>query len=825
VGWDFDGTSVTVEIAPDDGLWSDSPTWVDITEYVRDILIMATSGRTSNIDQSQPGSLQVVVDNTARTFDGAYGPAYVTFNGAVSNSWTCPDSADFAGAGALDVRFAYAPTDWTPAGADTIIGQYGAAGQRSWRVVVTTAGYLQLTTSTNGTAVTSRDGGIQVSAVNGQPMACRVVWSNVTGETSYYCKRTTPARAVADCQSDDDWITAGVTDTGVTHTLWNSTESVMVGLSGDNTAPAGGALYYVQASSDLGSGVVWWPKDAASDAATSWVSSVTGETWTKVGTANTVTAQGTYYGRLGAGTPIRVTATRSATDYPMWYGYVRRTPQAYPMYGLDATVMIEATDSLGWLQDMMAPGSPAEFDVYGLAEGHFWGLHEPLNTFDAMDSLGALNATWTGARTAGLPTQTGAPGLTTSALNSTVRLIAPGEIGVDLGTACQLRFEVATTSPSDVFRVVVSDGTNTAAVCFGIGGVWYVQAPGAASAQVMATRLDAGRYTIELGYVGAFFSVSVNGIPVELTGATTTAVSIANALHVVGIGATISDIYCGSGLSAGSSMTQSGGAGDTTVARLANLMSLVGMIGLTPALVDFPSPTTTTLGPTALGVSWGELVRQVGTAEQGRIYVSRDGLLTFRSRTWTRTDTTTTTSQATFGDDTGQAPYSGITISPADRTDIINDCTVTLPSGASGRWQDDASIRAYGARPTSFASSAQSSSEAQALARHITGLRAWPKVRVTALELNPLGNTDVWTQVMTRVIGDRVTVVRTPATGEPITAAVTVEQMTHRISRTGTWTTTIQLAEAPPTAAEAGHWTVGDAVLGLIGNGWVTIPY
>ncbi len=94
------------------------------------------------------------------------------------------------------------------------------------------------------------------------------------------------------------------------------------------------------------------------------------------------------------------------------------------------------------------------------------------------------------------------------------------------------------------------------------------------------------------------------------------------------------------------------------------------------------------------------------------------------------------------------------------------------------------------------------------------------------MTLNPLGTSAVWTQVLNRQIGDRVTVKRRPTdtlTGgtatEPISAQVTWEQVTHSISRNGTWTTRVQLAEAQPTAAEAGYLTLDDPVLGVLDAG------
>lgn len=816
MAWDFDGTSVTVEIAPDDGLWAETPTWVDISAYVRDIPVMASSGRTSDIDQTQPGQLEVICSNRDRTFDTAYGPASVAWPGTTGNYWSTPDDAAFSGAGELDVRFAYAADDWTPTNVDTIIGQYGASGQRSWRVGINTSGYLQLITSANGTTLSTRDSGVRVAAVDGQVMACRVTWDNATGETRYYIKRTTVARCVQDARSDSGWMQLGATDTGVTHTLHNSTEAVTVGAQADGNSSADGALYYVQAATAIDGtpAVVWWPKDAASTAATSWVSSETGETWTQTG-STTVKVQGTYFGRLLPGTPIRVYATRSGTDYPLWSGYLRRAPMAYPSVGLDAEVRLQATDTLGWLQDMPAPESPSQWGYD--APGSFWGLHEQVNVLEVSDSLGTNPGTWSGVRSAGGVTQPGAPSLTTSRLTGGVYVVVPDVMPWDFTDGCYLSFNVYIASPTDTFRVFVSDGSNTIGINYGAGdGGYYTQSLAAANAIEFPERLTVGAHTFTMYQLGlpAFDGVLADG-------ATRALFSTTSGMIVGGVGATVSDIACTLAPAFITFDGPHGGAGQTTVERLT---SITESVNLPAALCDFPASTSTYLGPTALGVTWGELVRQCAPAEQGRLYVDGDGVLVFRSKAWVWTDTASTTSQATFGE--SEVPYVDITISPADRSDVINDCTVTLPNGSAGRYVDSESVTANGRRGQSFAAPMSSPADAQSLARHIVGLRAWPRTRITSMTLNPRSASNVWAQVLERQIGDRVTVIRRPTdtlTGgtatEPNTAQVTWEQVTHSISRNGTWTARVQLAEAQPTAAEAGYLTLDDSVLGVLDAG------
>lgn len=834
MAWDFDGTSVTVEIAPDDVLWTELPTWVDITDYVRDIPTMTLSGRTNELEQAQPGVLEVVVDNRDRVFDLAYGPASVTFGGATGNYWSCPDDASFSGASALDVRFGYAADAWDgTSGVDCIAAQYGASGNRSWRVAIDASGYLQLLTSNNGTTLSTRDSGVRVSAVAGQTMACRILWTNAgAGTTTYQIKRSSPSRVVADCQSNDGWLTIG-TSTGVTHTLYNSTDVIAVGATSDGFSTAKGAIYYVQAAvTENGSPeFVYWPKDAASTSATSWVSSETGETWSKNGTGSVVRIQGTYYGRLTPGTPIRVYATRSAVDYPLFYGYLRRVNQSYPSQGMNATATISATDSIGFLQDSLAPATPAQFAAG--AASHFWGLHEGQNVADAADSIGTAPGQWSAPRQPGAITQTGAPNLATSLLNPGAYLIVPQVMEWDLADdGVALTAELYLDSLAATFRILFSDGTNTGGIVYGVGGSYLIQDPSAATAEVVLSRLAPGRHTLTYEAIAGTMVVTVDGAPLVTSG-TTTLTSTTVGLYIDGTEATVSDVSLGTYLPATTGgIGQEGGAGQSTGERMVSLTNLSGVYVLTPELVDLTTDRTSFLGPTALGVSWWELMRQCVTVEQGRCYVAPDGKLTYRSRLWMWTATEATTSQATFGDSTGEVPYADLQIEPGDRNQVINAVTVTMPDGSSGQYVDTVSVAAYGRRAASFQAPCSSATDAANLARYIVGLRSHPTTRVTGLTLRPRGATTVWAEVLGRSIGDRITVKRRPTDTlsggtptEPIAVQVVIERISHRIMRDGTWTTTLLTAPPPPTAAEGGYWTVGDAVLGLIGNGMVTIPY
>ncbi len=66
-------------------------------------------------------------------------------------------------------------------------------------------------------------------------------------------------------------------------------------------------------------------------------------------------AAGPYFGNLLPRKQIRITATWSAVDYAMYYGFVKGWPQSFRAAGKDALVTIDAVDGLAWLAGTALP--------------------------------------------------------------------------------------------------------------------------------------------------------------------------------------------------------------------------------------------------------------------------------------------------------------------------------------------------------------------------------------------------------------------------------------------------------------------------------------
>lgn len=82
-------------------------------------------------------------------------PGWVDFSGATGNDLSAPDAAALDIVGDLTLVAHIIPDDWTPSAQQTIIGKWGAAGQRSYELCLATTGALIFQWSVAGTTIAS----------------------------------------------------------------------------------------------------------------------------------------------------------------------------------------------------------------------------------------------------------------------------------------------------------------------------------------------------------------------------------------------------------------------------------------------------------------------------------------------------------------------------------------------------------------------------------------------------------------------------------------------------------------------------------------------
>lgn len=177
--------------------------------------------------------------------------------------------------------------------------------------------------------------------------------------------------------------------------------------------------------------------------------------------------------------------------------------------------------------------------------------------------------------------------------------------------------------------------------------------------------------------------------------------------------------------------------------------------------------------------------------EQNYFYCDGLGRITWPSRQELITTTTSNTSQATFTDAAGAGGlhYASLLYDKSE-LDVYNDVSVTRNNGTTQRVTDPASKKKFLPQSFTLSGTLQSSdNDANDCANWILAHHKDPPNRIIGITFEPLGDTTLMIQCLSRKIMDRVTVVRT-VNGTTISNEFIIEGIQHEASVTGIWVTT-----------------------------------
>jgi hypothetical protein len=210
--------------------------------------------------------------------------------------------------------------------------------------------------------------------------------------------------------------------------------------------------------------------------------------------------------------------------------------------------------------------------------------------------------------------------------------------------------------------------------------------------------------------------------------------------------------------------------------------------------VDFPigqrniSTGTQTLGGASAftvdeGTNTLDYCNQINLAEQGRLFMARDGDLTFQPRI----GNTLSASVADFHDDNTNIPYDSVGITfEADQ--VVNRAAVAIRGGTQEVAEDLASQAKYFIQTTSITDSLlHNDTAALALANYL--LEAEPEARYTSLGTNLNKLTTAQRDTVAVIdIGDTITIEKSFASGTGTTELaqeLAVEGVEHTITVSG----------------------------------------
>ena len=560
---------------------------------------------------------------------------------------------------------------------------------------------------------------------------------------------------------------------------------------------------------------------------------------------------GPLYGNILPEKRVRILASYNSTQYVIFDGFVDGWPQEWLDFGKDAKVQLSATDGFKVLAQAELPSSMYEMVVATDKPTHWWKLDETSGT-TAIDS-------GYGTRTSG--TYVGGPTLNSAGLvaydgsrtsvnfdgnNDAVTFASNSEVfsssvytieawcssssalsqtifgagGVEGGVADSVntRAAVAITSTGNFFRFQILDATTTT-----ITGTSVVND---GAAHWVAVRRDDP--SIDLLVDGASeatgsrtATLPAGSRPPQISGRPEPVVMFVGKIgHVlvwdgrVLTAAQLTDHY-----NAG----KNGLTGESTGTRVRRVLDYAGWPGFalsTSADRDLDTGSSTVGAVDLSGSTALDYLQTLHDTEQGQMYMGLDSALSsdsvfkfvWRQRHALITASRSNTSQATFSD-TGSLRYADLELS-YDETKVYNESRVTRSGGAEQTATDATSQTKYFKR--SYERSGLLYSSDNDSFDHATwAINRYknPSTRVEAVIIKPLDSpANLWPQVLSREIGDRITVTRSSISKEVI-----IEGIEHDYDGED-WTTTFRCSPA-----DLGpYWLLDDSTFSVLDT--TTIP-
>ena len=234
--------------------------------------------------------------------------------------------------------------------------------------------------------------------------------------------------------------------------------------------------------------------------------------------------------------------------------------------------------------------------------------------------------------------------------------------------------------------------------------------------------------------------------------------------------------------------------GNTTTQRLDSLLAMADWMSDGET---FSTATSTVQGIDTQNDTLLSALKECETADQGRLFCDRSGLVKFISHNEMAVNSTFNTSQRTFGDGTGELPYLDLEFTYNDQL-IYNRTIVARREGATAVVNDTTSQGQYFIRTDSLSGLINNTDEAMDdIARVRLATYKQPQLRIEQMRFSPRRLTSMYAATITDDIGTRITVKRRPqGVGSVISKELIVEGITHDIG-ISSWVTTYNLSPAP----------------------------
>lgn len=246
--------------------------------------------------------------------------------------------------------------------------------------------------------------------------------------------------------------------------------------------------------------------------------------------------------------------------------------------------------------------------------------------------------------------------------------------------------------------------------------------------------------------------------------------------------------------------------GDTSGGRVGRVLDAISW----PASLRDLDDGTSLLGPAQITTAKAlDYIQTVAATEAGMLFMTADGKVRLVGRTNMQTETAYNTSNATFGDSTGELDYQDI-VTSFDETLIYNSARVSRQGGITQQADDTTSQTSYLIRLIEESGLLmKTDGEAQDRADWRVLRYKDPLFRIDSIRVAPRKDTtNLYPQVLGRELGERIIVKRRPMAGTVISKELHIEAITHTVDASAqSWDTVYSLSPVDPVT----NWAIAGA--------------
>lgn len=520
---------------------------------------------------------------------------------------------------------------------------------------------------------------------------------------------------------------------------------------------------------------------------------------------------GPYFGDLNPMVPVRVQATYSGTTYTMFYGFVTGWPTVYNQSNTDAVSSVTAVDATRLLANLPLAESAYVSAVLDSSPVYYWPLQDGA-LLTQVDVVANREIEFWSAIATDLPTNyksdypidapnmfDGVGLIDTDAISWPQRHIeywfdaSKGNANIAFFKSSSNYIRIRPSVAGNYIEVSYFDADNNQYLAPGGGGT-----NGYRFAYTNWNQFG-NRLGVAIVGGGAYLFANGNTYLRALTVGTSSGATGYDPIRIEGYAlshvvvypeaASFSDALAG--MNARYAVGLSSYSGESSSARLSRVLDEVSWPS---AWRDIESGVQQVgaYRPESLAVS--RYFPQVDGAEQGSLFVNREGDVEFRSRT-----TAEGTSIVGLFDDGGvDLPFANVSVD-AHTVDAIRNNVIVNYANGSVTSTDAGSVAAYGqATQTIDAKLIDDPAVAQSIGDNLLARTKDPRTRITRLDVNVRTDPANIVPVVTALdLSDDVTVSLTPTgVGASLWRAVRVQGIQHTVTP-DRWDVSLYLAPGP----------------------------